>query len=145
MSNPIRLLLDIEPRAKQSFRVGKHNYQSKSVTDYQKAIRAMALEQTSAEQRNLSGPLYVSVEFVWQTPKSWTRAQVKEAQDKFVYRIARPDIDNLCKGVFDALNGVIWNDDSQIVGIHAWKRYGYNDAIIMRVWETKELTNNMRL
>lgn len=139
----ISLYFDITPKAKQSFRMGKHNYQSKSVTDYQKAIRAMALEQTSAEQRNLSGPLYVSVEFVWQMPKSWTRAQVKEAQDKCVYRIARPDIDNLCKGIFDALNGVIWNDDSQIVGIHAWKRYGHSNAIIMRVWETKELTNNM--
>lgn len=144
MSNPIRLQLDIEPRAKQSFRVGKHNYQSKSVTDYQKAIRAMALEQTSAEQRNLSGPLYVSVEFVWQTPKSWTRAQVKEAQDRCVYRIARPDIDNLCKGVFDALNGIIWNDDSQIVGIHAWKRYGDADCVIMRIENYDEYRKEMK-
>lgn len=135
----------ITPKAKQSFRIGKHSYQSKAVTDYQRAIRAMALAQTSQDMRPLSGELYVSIEFVWKHPKSWGKKRIAELRERSIYKSSRPDIDNLCKGVFDALNGVIWNDDSQIVAIHAWKRYGYNDAIIMRVWETKELTNNIRL
>lgn len=137
----ISLYFDITPKAKQSFRIrmGKHGYQSKAVTDYQKAITAMALEQTTQDTRLLSGDLYVSVEFVWGHPKSWGKKRVAELRERCVYKPSRPDIDNLCKGVFDALNGVIWNDDSQIVGVHAWKRYGHKDAIIMRVWETKEL------
>ena len=32
----ISLYFDITPKAKQSFRIGKHSYQSKAVTDYQK-------------------------------------------------------------------------------------------------------------
>lgn len=139
----ICLYFDITPKAKQSFRMGKHGYQNKAVIDYQKAITAMALAQTTQDMRSLSGDLYVSVEFVWKHPKSWGKKRVAELRERCVYKPSRPDIDNLCKGVFDALNGVIWNDDSQIVGIHAWKRYGNNDCIIMRVWETKELTNNM--
>ena len=141
--NAINLTFPITPKAKQSFRMGKHSYQSKAVTDYQKAIKAMALAQTKPSQRNQSGMLFVSVEFVYSWPKTWAKGRLAKAQENICYRIARPDVDNLCKGVFDALNGLIWVDDSQIVGIHAWKRYGYNDAIIMRVWETKELTNNM--
>lgn len=139
----ICLYFDITPKAKQSFRMGKHGYQNKAVIDYQKAITAMALAHTTQDMRSLSGDLYVSVEFVWKHPKSWGKKRVAELRERCVYKPSRPDIDNLCKGVFDALNGVIWNDDSQIVGIHAWKRYGNNDCIIMRVWETKELTNNM--
>jgi len=105
----------------------------------------MALAQTDPSQRNQSGMLFVSVEFVYSWPKTWAKGRLAKAQESICYRIARPDVDNLCKGVFDALNGIIWVDDSQIVCIHAWKRYGDSDAIIMRVWETKELTNNMRL
>jgi Holliday junction resolvase RusA-like endonuclease len=28
--------------------------------------------------------------------------------------VAKPDIDNLIKGLFDALNGVLWEDDAQV-------------------------------
>ena len=134
----ISLYFDITPKAKQSFRMGKHGYQSKAVTDYQKAIKAMALAQTKPSQRNQSGMLFVSVEFVYSWPKTWAKGRLAKAQENICYRIARPDVDNLCKGVFDALNGLIWVDDSQIVCIHAWKRYGDSDQIIMRVWPADE-------
>ena len=35
----------------------------------------------------------------------------------------RCDIDNLIKSVADSLNGVIWDDDDQIVELHATKNY----------------------
>jgi len=35
----------------------------------------------------------------------------------------RPDIDKLCRCVLDALTGVAWRDDSQVVSITATKRY----------------------
>jgi Holliday junction resolvase RusA-like endonuclease len=34
------------------------------------------------------------------------------------------DVDNLAKGVLDALNGVAFADDSQIVELHVTKSYG---------------------
>jgi Holliday junction resolvase RusA-like endonuclease len=33
----------------------------------------------------------------------------------------RIDIDNVCKGQMDALNGILWNDDSQVDEIHAYR------------------------
>lgn len=36
----------------------------------------------------------------------------------------RPDIDNLAKAVKDALKGIIYSDDSQIVEAHLYKQYG---------------------
>lgn len=50
-------------------------------------------------------------------------------------RRANPDIDNLLKTVADALNGLVWYDDRQIVGLKAHKllspRAAATDVIIL--------------
>jgi Holliday junction resolvase RusA-like endonuclease len=43
---------------------------------------------------------------------------------KETYHTKRPDIDNLAKAVKDALKGVVYRDDSQIVEAHLFKQYG---------------------
>ena len=35
----------------------------------------------------------------------------------------KPDIDKLARGIFDALTGVVWRDDSQVVELHINKHY----------------------
>lgn len=37
--------------------------------------------------------------------------------------VARPDAENLCKGLLDSWNGVLWDDDSQIVELVIRKVY----------------------
>ena len=51
----------------------------------------------------LEGPLSARLTFVFASKK-------KER----VYKITRPDNDNLAKGVLDALNGLLFKDDSQV-------------------------------
>jgi Holliday junction resolvase RusA-like endonuclease len=46
------------------------------------------------------------------------------------YHTKRPDIDNLTKAVKDALKGIIYADDSQIVEAHLYKQYGVPKVII---------------
>ncbi|MEM2963749.1 MAG: RusA family crossover junction endodeoxyribonuclease [Candidatus Anstonellales archaeon] len=43
---------------------------------------------------------------------------------KEVMHTKKPDLDNLAKAVKDALKGIIYQDDSQIVEAHLYKRYG---------------------
>ena len=38
-----------------------------------------------------------------------------------MYKTTRPDIDNIQKACFDALNGLLFKDDSQIVSVTATK------------------------
>ena len=35
----------------------------------------------------------------------------------------KPDLDKLCRAVFDALTGVVWHDDSQVVSLNAAKHF----------------------
>lgn len=56
---------------------------------------------------------------------------------KSFYPIVRPDLDNYLKGVMDALNGILWRDDSQIVSIRCEKKYALQDEslrAILRVY-----------
>lgn len=50
------------------------------------------------------------------------------------------DIDNFCKGIFDSLTGILWEDDSQIVKLHITKNTGTKkpDNFILRVWEGED-------
>ena len=68
----------------------------------------------------LTCPLSVRIAFVFQRPASHSkkrRAIIDEPHSQ------KPDIDNLCKGIFDGLNKVVWADDSQVVCLTAVKRW----------------------
>lgn len=49
------------------------------------------------------------------------------------YPTTRPDIDNYIKSLMDAMNGIVFKDDSQVVSIHAMKRYSEDGEGRMRV------------
>lgn len=48
--------------------------------------------------------------------------------------IGRPDIDNYAKLVADALNGIVWVDDSQIVEMHCCKIYSERQGLHIQVF-----------
>ena len=94
-----------------------------------------ALMATTAELNENDFPIYnddepveIELKFYRRLPDSMFRGgdrnQPKKPLDSMKpYDIKRPDIDNLCKFVLDALTltGVVCNDDSQIVKISAVK------------------------
>ena len=45
------------------------------------------------------------------------------------FYMKRPDVDNLQKFLFDALDGLFYADDSQVVAVHACKRYDDRDHV----------------
>jgi Holliday junction resolvase RusA-like endonuclease len=46
---------------------------------------------------------------------------------------SRPDLDNLIKTVLDALNGIAYTDDKQIVRLGATKAYGTDPKILISI------------
>lgn len=63
----------------------------------------------------LEGPLDVGIEFLMPKPKSAPKS--KMWCDK------KPDIDKLVRSTFDAMSGVLYRDDSQVVRMAVSKRY----------------------
>ncbi len=71
----------------------------------------------------LTGAISLELVFGCKIPKSWSKKKTEEAQNGFIRHISKPDLDNLIKAVKDALNGIIWQDDSQVFNIIADKVY----------------------
>lgn len=76
------------------------------------------------------GPLVVRLEFVMPRPTSLPKKKATPRHTK------RPDIDKLARAMNDAMSGVVWRDDSQIVDQHVSKRYAELDeqpGVLVRV------------
>lgn len=77
-------------------------------------------------EETLKGPLRATINFYSIRPKSHWRTgkyagELKASAPKF--NTSRRDVDNLCKFVLDALNARLYDDDSQIIELHATKNY----------------------
>ena len=52
-----------------------------------------------------------------------------------IFNAHKPDIDNLLKFVMDAMNGVFYKDDSQIVDVDIKKQYSNTPCTIITIEE----------
>lgn len=92
-----------------------------------KAALQMAVSQAKDKPTApLAGPLFVEMYFFLPRPKGLMRRKDPEGP---VPCPAKPDIDNRVKSVMDALNGLLWRDDSQIWHIDASKWYAGKEQL----------------
>jgi Holliday junction resolvase RusA-like endonuclease len=98
------------------------------VTDSNKGIRSwsqlvaegasQALHDLPPERRGLLlEAVRITVVFHLPRPKKYQKAGLPVAH------LTRPDLDKLTRGVLDALTGVLWQDDAQVVELVAAKLY----------------------
>lgn len=121
----------IRPQAKQSanFFNDKHTGKLRSRTQPKKAeyIKELSrLIKMNFIGRQSKKPLFLSVVFNFFHK---TERGVKPT---------RPDIDNLLKPLKDAMDGLVYKDDKQIVSVSATKNYSSENSIIVEVFEVSD-------
>lgn len=82
----------------------------------------------------LSGPLSVSFDVYRSKGMPKTRKGHSEAESGVLRPTTKPDLDNYIK-CLDALNGVFWKDDGQIVTIIARKYYSAKPRVEVTITE----------
>lgn len=68
-------------------------------------------------------PLEMTVTAYHDIPKSVSRKQRERMAENKVLPTKKPDADNIAKIICDALNGMAYKDDTQIVRLHVFKKY----------------------
>lgn len=99
---------------------------------YETSIRAVGVARM-AGRKPLEGPLSVSLRLRLAPPKSMSkrqRARVLGGEEAYFGRV---DCDNACKAVLDALNGVCWGDDVQIVRLFVTKVADEKPGVDVRI------------
>lgn len=106
-------------------------YDPKKSKDYKDYVRLAAAEHAPAAL--LEGPLGMVLTVYRSIPKSFSKKKAALAEDGELRPVSKPDVDNYLKGVKDALKGVIWKDDSQVVEVFAQKRYSSRPRIEVKI------------
>jgi Holliday junction resolvase RusA-like endonuclease len=80
-------------------------------------------------------PLFVEILVYRPIPKSISTVKAQMAEEKHIRPTTKPDIDNYIKQIFDALNGLVWEDDAQIVTVLANKFFSRQPRLEIEISE----------
>ena len=81
--------------------------------------------------------LQVDIRVFYPIPKSFSKAKKNEVVNGFLRPTSKPDCDNIVKVVLDALNGVAYYDDKQVVSVSCNKYYGARGYLQVTIEELK--------
>jgi Holliday junction resolvase RusA-like endonuclease len=119
-----QLIYSVEgnPVGKQRPRFARgRTYTPKKTIEYELAIKAQALSAMGSAEP-LETPVAVYIYINHAIPVSYSKKR-KEACLNRLERPKKPDLDNVAKAYLDAMNGIVYKDDVQVVSLHVTKRY----------------------
>ncbi len=137
MSDPLTFSIECSPvpkgRPRATVRGGYAKmYTPPATRAYEAGITRIAAAAMRGRQP-LQGPLSVSMRFRLAIPKSTTkRAREALLAGEEAY-LGRADLTNYAKAVEDALNGICWRDDVQIVRLFLTKAASTTPGVDVRI------------
>lgn len=86
-----------------------------------------------AEERFHKGAIRVQINAYFPIPVSWPQWKKRKAMEGKFLPLTKPDTDNIAKAVLDALNGLAYTDDSQVVALTVNKLYAERGHVAVRI------------
>ncbi|HHZ82352.1 MAG TPA: RusA family crossover junction endodeoxyribonuclease [Flavobacteriales bacterium] len=129
-----------EPFSKQSFRFARrgnyiHKYQPKKIVNKENGVAWQIINQLPKGFVPTTEAVALVITYIFPPLKSWSKKKLVqlEAGEK-MYKTTKPDLqDNLCKGVCDAMEGIVFINDSQICSLRSEKVYGLTPKTLIEL------------
>lgn len=120
----IKLTIPGKPLGKQRPRVLKSGitYTPKKTVNYETFIKEIYATEYRYEKPK-EGPVRMSIRAYFPIPKSVSKIKKVSMERGNIRPTKKPDVDNIVKIVGDALNGLVYLDDKQIVSCSVEKFY----------------------
>jgi len=136
----VHLIIPGPPRGKGRPRTTRkgHVYTDAKTRAYEKRIRDLFREKYGADFTPLDGPLEMEIVVTFPVPVSASKKRRHDMLWGVECPTKRPDLSNLVKCPEDALNGLAYKDDAQIVSFAALKRYGGNGKVEVKIYPAGE-------
>jgi Holliday junction resolvase RusA-like endonuclease len=131
--------LDADPVGKQRARYARRGnfvqtYTPDKTRTYESLIKEAATEAMGSSEP-LETPVSLYLYIRVPIPKSYSKKKVADCLNGLEKPIKKPDASNVLKSVEDAMNGVVYRDDCQIVNFHVSKVYSSQSGIDVCVKE----------
>ena len=100
-----------------------HAYTPSKTLSREREIAAVYMEEAKGRRFNKGQALDIRIIAYYPIPKSTSKKKQKDMLEHRIRPTVKPDLDNVAKLVYDALNGVAWHDDNAIVDTQVRKFY----------------------
>jgi Holliday junction resolvase RusA-like endonuclease len=130
MEKQLNLIIQTEPEPKQSARFyqsGKYvkAYQPSKVITYKNTIQSMILEQLPRNFVPFQKAVEVEYKFIFAPLKSFSKKELERIENnELIYKATKTDADNLEKSLNDAMEKIVFYNDSQIAKHTTIKAFG---------------------
>jgi Holliday junction resolvase RusA-like endonuclease len=134
MTGPVIIRLSGDPVGKgrpRFVRASGRAFTPAKTRSYEAALR-YAAQEVMGERAPMEGPLRVLVVAAFPIPKSYSKGKRLDALSGSAHPTKRPDWENIAK-TLDALNGVVWVDDVQIIDGRVLKTYASRPELTIEV------------
>ena len=126
-----------EPRGKGRPKFARRGNFVKTYTDaktasYEDQIRFYAL-QAMGDHKAIEGAVQVTISICLSVPRSYSKRRTEDCLNGSERPLKKPDWDNVAKSICDAMNGIVYVDDTQIVEAHVTKQYAQQSQVIVLV------------
>lgn len=108
-----------------------HVYTPQKTKDYEKLVQQEYIRNYG--ERKIKEPIFVGIIAYFEPPKSWSKKKKQQAYGGILSPVVKPDIDNIAKTILDALNGLAYEDDKQVVRCEIVKRYGIRPRVAITI------------
>lgn len=132
-----------QPVAKGRPRFARHGnfvatYTPEKTANYETLVKWSAKEAMGAAPP-FEGALHVQLDIMVQVPMM-SKKRMAQALAGVIAAVKRPDMDNIIKGIFDGLLGVVFKDDAQVTRLNCVKRYAATPGVEIRITPLADVT-----
>lgn len=107
---------EVRPKERPRFTRSGRVFTPKKTQEYERKVKAAYMSECPSGMAFPDCSVEMVLNIYMQVPKSYSKKK-RDHMICFEFPTKKPDIDNQIKAVADALNGVAYTDDSQIVSI----------------------------
>lgn len=123
MTVQFTILGKIKGKARPRMTKAGHTYTPSDTVTYEKAVQMMYKNQCKGIFFGDKQPIGIHIKAMYEIPRSYTKAKKEQIQRGELLPTKKPDADNIAKIICDALNGVAYDDDAQVVSMSIDKSY----------------------